>query len=79
MKNRDRINIIRLILEVSNEADYAKRMTKIMYRVLLNHPQLKEYGTVLVEKDMLSYDADTLTFKTTQKGLEFLDAYSKVI
>jgi hypothetical protein len=28
---------------------------------------------------LLSYDADTLTFKTTQKGLEFLDAYSKVI
>jgi predicted transcriptional regulator len=79
MKKRDRIDIIRLILEVSNEAGYAKRMTKIMYKVLLNYPQLKEYWTVLTERGLLSYDADTQTFKTTQKGLEFLDAYSKVI
>jgi predicted transcriptional regulator len=54
-------------------------MTKIMYKVLLNYPQLKEYWTVLTERRLLSYDADTQTFKTTQKGLEFLDAYSKVI
>jgi predicted transcriptional regulator len=52
VKNRDRININRLILEVSNEADYSKRMTKIMYEVLLNHPQLKEYWTVLTEKGL---------------------------
>ena len=35
MKKRDRINIIRLILEVSNEADYDKKKTKIMYKALL--------------------------------------------
>jgi predicted transcriptional regulator len=52
MKKRDRIDIIRLILEVSNEAGYAKRMTKIMYKVLLNYPQLKEYWTVLTEKGL---------------------------
>jgi predicted transcriptional regulator len=76
MNKRDRINIIRLILEVSNEADYAKKTTKIMYKVLLNHPQLKEYWTVLTESDLLSYDLDTQTFKITEKGLKFLNAYS---
>lgn len=77
MKKRDRINIIRLILEVSNEVDYAKRTTKIMYKVLVNHPQLKEYWTVLTESDLLSYDIDTEKFKTTEKGLKFLKAYNK--
>ena len=78
MKKGDRVNIITLILEVSNEADYAKKTTKIMYRALLNHPKLKEYWTVLTEKDLLSYDKDTQTFKTTQKGLRFLDTYNQI-
>ena len=77
MKKRDRINIIRLILEVSNEANYDKKTTKIMYKALLNHPQLKEYWTVLTESDLLSYDVDTQTFKITEKGLKFLKAYSE--
>jgi predicted transcriptional regulator len=83
MKKRDRIKIIRfikiirLILEVSNEADYAKKTTKIMYRVLLNHPRLKDYWTVLTESDLLSYDEDTQTFKITEEGLKFLNAYSE--
>ena len=77
MKKRDRINIIRLILEVSNEANYARKTTKIMYKVLLNHPQLKEYWTFLTESDLLSYDVDTQTFKITEKGLKFLNAYSE--
>jgi predicted transcriptional regulator len=76
MKKGDRVNIITLILEVSNEADYAKKTTKTMYRVLLNHPKLKEYWTVLTEKDLLSYDKDTQTFKTTERGLKFLDTYN---
>ena len=77
MKKRDRINIIRLILEVSNEANYARKTTKIMYKVLLNHPQLKEYWTVLTESHLISYDVDTQTFKITEKGLKFLNAYSE--
>lgn len=48
-----------------------------MYKVLLNHPQLKEYWTVLTESDLLSYDVDTQTFKITEKGLKFLKAYSE--
>jgi predicted transcriptional regulator len=77
MKKRDRINIIRLILEASNEADYSKQMTKILYKVLVNHPRLQEYWTVLTESDLLSYDVDTQKFKTTEKGLKFLKAYNE--
>ena len=77
MKKRDRINIIRLILEASNEAEYSKQMTKILYKVLVNHPRLQEYWTVLTESDLLSYDVDTQKFKTTEKGLKFLKAYNE--
>ena len=77
MKKRDRINIIRLILEASNEPDYPIQMTKIMYKVLVNHPQLQQYWTVLTESNLLSYDVDTQKFKTTEKGLKFLKAYNE--
>jgi predicted transcriptional regulator len=73
MKKRDTLNIIRFILEVTIESNNAKSMmTAIMYKVLLNHPELKEFWTILSENNLLSYDVDAQTFKTTEKGLRFL-------
>ena len=73
MKKRDALNIIRFILEVTFESNNAKSMmTVIMYKVLLNHPELKEFWTILSENNLLSYDVDAQTFKTTEKGLIFL-------
>jgi len=73
MKKRDALNIIRFILEVTIESNNAKSMmTAIMYKVLLNHPELKEFWTILSENNLLSYDVDAQTFKTTEKGLRFL-------
>jgi len=73
MKIRDTINIIQFILEVTTEINNAKTMMSMtMYKVLLNHPTLKEYWTILSENNLLRYDDDTQTFKTTEKGLKFL-------
>jgi predicted transcriptional regulator len=73
MKKRDAINIIRFILEATIESNNAKSMmSTVMYKVLLNHPGLKEFWTILSENNLLSYDVDTQTFKTTEKGLRFL-------
>ena len=73
IKKRDAINIIRFIIEVTFESNNAKSMmTVIMYKVLLNHPELKEFWTILSENNLLSYDVDAQTFKTTEKGLRFL-------
>ncbi|HZA64599.1 MAG TPA: winged helix-turn-helix domain-containing protein [Nitrososphaeraceae archaeon] len=73
MKKQDAINIIRFILEVTIESNNAKSMmSMIMYKILLNHPGLKEFWTILSENNLLSYDVDTQTFKTTEKGLRFL-------
>ena len=43
-----------------------------MYKVLLNHPELKEFWTILSENNLLSFDDDAQTFKITKKGLRFL-------
>jgi predicted transcriptional regulator len=73
MKKRDAINIIRFILEVIIESNNAKSlMTMTMYKVLLNHPELKEFWTILSENNLLSYDGEAQTFKITKKGLRFL-------
>jgi predicted transcriptional regulator len=39
---------------------------------------MKEYLTVLTENDLLRYDLDTQTFKTTEKGLRFLNTYNQM-
>jgi len=79
MQERDRINIISLILEASSTDAYdAKKTTKIMYDTLLNNPRLKEYWTALTEVGLLEYEITTQTFKTTKKGLRFLEVFSEL-
>jgi predicted transcriptional regulator len=77
MKYRDRIDIISSVLEVANVGDDTTK-TRIMYNANLSHDQLKEYLTVLTERDLLSYDLDSHTFKTTEKGLRFLEIYNRM-
>jgi predicted transcriptional regulator len=73
---RNRIEIICQILEVANGGITKK--IEIMYRANLSYAQLKEYVMVLTESDLLRYDLDTQIFKTTEKGLRFLDAYNQM-
>ncbi len=74
MKYRDRIDIISQILKIANGGGVTR--TKIMYRGLLSYAQIKEYLMLLTEKELLRYDKESQTFKTTEKGLRFLDTYS---
>jgi predicted transcriptional regulator len=76
MKYRDRIDIISQILKIANGGGVTR--TKIMYRGLLSYAQIKEYLMLLTEKELLRYDKNTQTFKTTEKGLRFLDIYSRI-
>lgn len=39
---------------------------------------MKDYLTALTEKDLLRYDGHTHTFKTTEKGKNFLDTYDRI-
>jgi predicted transcriptional regulator len=77
MKNRSRTEIIALILEIANNSNGVNK-TKIMYNAFLSYPQLKQYLSFLLEKDLISHLKEERTYKTTDKGLHFLQAYSQI-
>jgi predicted transcriptional regulator len=74
---RTRIEIIVDILQTANGGIATK--TKIMYQAYLSYYQLKEYLSVLTERGLISYNPDTRTFKTTEKGLMLLEAYNLLV
>ncbi len=73
---RGRIDIIKQILETANGGVTTK--IKIMYKANLSYIQLKDYLMTLSNKNLLSYDLNTNTFKTTEKGIIFLEIYNKL-
>ena len=77
MKYRSRNEITSQILDAANGCGATK--TKIMYKACLSHNQLKEYLTILSESDLLRYDGQTRTFKTNEKGLQFLKTYHQIV
>jgi predicted transcriptional regulator len=76
MRYRSRTDIISQILETANGGDATR--SKILYKALLSSSQMKEYLTVLTESDLLRYDQQRHTFKTTQKGLRFIEIYNQI-
>ncbi len=71
MRYRSRTDIISGILDVANGGSATR--TKIMYKAYLSYNQLKEYLMLLTENNLLSYDGYSQTYRTTEKGLRFLD------
>ena len=78
MKNRDRFEILSLILQVANGGGNNTTRTRIMNRTLLGYKQMKEHLAFLTERDLLYYDTDIGTFKTTETGMRFLQIYSRM-
>jgi predicted transcriptional regulator len=81
MRYRSRTEIVTRILEVANEGSSSfgnggVSKTTIMFKASLSHIQLHQYLMMLTEGDLLSYDRQTYTFKTTEKGLSLLKAYN---
>jgi predicted transcriptional regulator len=76
MTNRSRTEIMSRILKDANGGGATQ--TKIMYSAFLSYNQLKGYMMVLTQNDLLSYDLNTRTFKTTEKGLRFIEAYDQM-
>ena len=70
------MDIISEILDAANGGGATK--TKMMYKAYLSFAQMKEYARVLTENNLLNYDTYTQTFKTTEKGLKFLDTYNQM-
>jgi predicted transcriptional regulator len=74
MKYRSRTEIASQILESANGG---ATKTRIMYRAFLSYAQLKEYLEMLISNGLLSNDVAGV-YKTTSKGLRFLEATSKM-
>jgi predicted transcriptional regulator len=76
MRYRSRIEIISNILQAANGGGATK--IRMMYNAFLSHSQLKEYLMPLVESNMLEFDLDTQTYKTTEKGLGFIELNNRL-
>jgi predicted transcriptional regulator len=50
----------------------------LMSKLFLGYEQMKEYLMRLIEDDLLSYDTTMSTFKITEKGRTFLQAYNQI-
>ena len=74
MKYRSRTEIVSMILEAANGG---ATKTKIMYKAFLSYAQLREYLSVLIENNLL-YLEGTQTYKTTEKGLNFLKMHNAI-
>jgi predicted transcriptional regulator len=75
--NRSRDDIISDILEVASGGGIATK-TGIMFKTFLSHAQMKNYLTYLTQHDLIEYDVGAQIYKTTEKGLRFLDTYSQI-
>jgi predicted transcriptional regulator len=80
VKNRSPTEITIQILEVVNgyQDNEGLTQTNLMNKLFLSHEQMNEYVMLLIEDDLLSYDSTMRTFKTTAKGLTFLQAYNQI-
>ena len=76
MKYRSRTEIVCKILDATNGGGATK--TKIMYKAFISYGQLKEYLSVLIENNLIEYLDGTQTFKTTEKGLNYLKTYNEI-
>lgn len=73
---RGRVDII---ADVLRQAEHGAKKTRIMYTCNLSFRQLRVYLNFLMKKGFLtisnSEGEKTRVFKTTKKGLAFLEAY----
>ena len=75
MKYRSRTEIVSMMLEAANGG---ATKTRIMYKAFLSYGQLKEYLSVLIENNLLEYLEGSQTYKTTEKGLNFLKMHNEI-
>jgi len=75
MKYSSRTEIVAMILEAANGG---ATKTRIMYKAFLSYAQLREYLSVLIENNLLEYLEGSQTYKTTEKGLNFLKMHNEI-
>ncbi|MPZ08349.1 MAG: hypothetical protein GEU26_18370 [Nitrososphaeraceae archaeon] len=76
LRHRSRSEIISSILEVTNGNKV--RITEIQFKTYLSYNILKEYLVHLLQCDLIEYIEGERTFKTTPKGMQALQMYSRM-
>jgi predicted transcriptional regulator len=76
-KYRSKTEIVAHILQAANGRNDITK-TRIMYRTFLTYWQLEEYLAILIQSGLLEYLEARHTYKTTERGLKFLNIYEKM-
>jgi predicted transcriptional regulator len=74
VKHRGRTEIVSNILDAANGK---ATKTKITYSAFLTYNQLKDYLSVLIENNLIEC-LETHTYKTTEKGINFLKMHNEI-
>ena len=77
-KRRDRLYILAEILDIATDGSLK---TRIMYRANLSFMQLNEYLGLLVTMKLVKITEghDKTVYKTTPKGMQYLQNYKEII
>jgi predicted transcriptional regulator len=75
IKYRSRTEIIASVLQAIHDGGSQVGRTKLMYRTLLSHSQLREYLELLIGKGLIEYDSG---FRITERGIAFLKAWEHI-
>ena len=79
---RDEIDIIAAILKciinINNSKNHKATKSKIMYGSYLSYTQLTGYLSLLIKKELIEYQKSEQTFRTTAKGVHYLNVYDGI-
>jgi len=79
-KKRNRLEIIKDILEVIKSRNGKIKPTHILYKSNLSHQMMEEYLAELKEKDFIKEikTEKSRSYLVTEKGMEYLNRYKMV-
>jgi predicted transcriptional regulator len=75
MKHRTTTTIIAEILHL---ASHRMSKSRIMYGAFLSHHQLQLYLQILMERGLIAKEESGNAYRTTQKGMHFLELYRQL-
>ena len=67
-----------IIADILQSAKRGIKKTEIMFKADLNFIQLNRYLPLLLEKGLIVKINEQRTYKTTKKGLDFLEKYKEL-
>ena len=74
-KYRDYTDIMAQVLHAANGGSTT---TKVMNKTYLSYEQLKQYTAILSASELLAFDRKIKIFRTTPKGLQFIEMYNRL-